>query len=109
MSIFRTRRTRGHRLAPDRAPATFDAHDVEPSVASVEGVTLDGFVMFLAMVGRPGTASEAHETIAASLGFPAGRHDLIRNAWMTRIYSSPSLAREFGERLDAARSSLVSY
>jgi hypothetical protein len=87
----------------------FDSHDDEPSTASVEGVTLDRFVTFVAMVGRPHISSTHHDIIAQALGFPPGRHDAIRAAWMTRIYSSPSLAREFGERLDEARSSLVSH
>jgi len=43
--------------------------------------------------------------IAQELGFPAGRYDIIRNAWMLRVYNSPTLAREFGVRLDVARSS----
>jgi hypothetical protein len=104
MSIFKTRRLRGQAVSPvDRAPATFDTHDPDAASASVEGVTLDRFVMFVAMIGRPNTLSTRHEVIAQALGFPEGRYDLILNAWMTRVYSSPALAREFGERLDAAK------
>ena len=107
MSMFKTRRYRGQGEAMiDRAPAEFDSYDEDPRTATVEGVSLDRFVMFVAMVGRPHTSSAHHETIAQSLGFPEGRFDLIRTAWMTRIYSTPQLAREFGERLDAARLTL---
>jgi hypothetical protein len=110
MSIFKTRRDRGQGLpVSDRAPARFDSADtadIDPATATVEGVSLDRFVMFVAMVGRPNTSSSRHEVIAQALGFPEGRFDLIRNAWMAEIYSSPTLAREFGERLDAARQAL---
>jgi hypothetical protein len=107
MSLFRTRRVRGEEVQmQERRPALFDSHDDEPSTASVEGVTLDRFVMFIAMVGRPHISENHHEIIAQALGFPEGRHDLIRAAWMTRVYSSPSLAREFGERLDEVRKTI---
>jgi hypothetical protein len=102
--MFKTRRDRGQNGATvNRAPAEFDTYDDDPTTATVEGVTLDRFIMFVAMVGRPHTSSAHHEVIAQALGFPEGRFDLIRTAWMTRIYSTPQLAREFGERLDAAR------
>ena len=104
MSLFKTRKEHGQSAIPgNRAPATFDSLDDDALNATVEGVTLERFVMFVAMVGRPNTAASRHEVIAQALGFPEGRFDLIRNAWMARIYSSPALAREFGERLDAAR------
>ena len=107
MSMFKTRRDRGQGEATvNRAPAEFDPYDDDPNTATVEGVSLDRFVMFVAMVGRPHTSSAHHETIAQALGFPEGRFDLIRTAWMTRIYSTPQLAREFGERLDDARLTL---
>jgi hypothetical protein len=105
--MFKTRRERGQGGATvDRLPAEFDSLDDDHTTATVEGVTLDRFVMFVAMVGRPHISSAHHEIIAHALGFPQGRFDLIRTAWMTRIYSTPTLAREFGERLDAARLSL---
>jgi len=107
MSMFKTRRERGQgETTVDRAPAEFDSLDDDPTTATVEGVTLDRFVMFVAMVGRPHISSAHHEIIATALGFPEGRFDLIRTAWMTRIYSTPTLAREFGERLDRARLTL---
>ena len=107
MSMFKTRRDRGQsEVVTYRAPAEFDRLDDDHTTASVEGVTLDRFVMFVAMVGRPHISSAHHEIIAQALGFPEGRFDLIRTAWMTRIYSTPTLAREFGERLDRARLTL---
>jgi hypothetical protein len=107
MSLFKTRRVRGARVVPERHAATFDNFDAEPGAASVEGVTLDHFVAFVAMVGQPSILAADHEAIAQQIGFPAGRYDLIRSLWMTRIYSTPALAREFGERLDLARKRLV--
>ena len=107
MSMFKTRRDRGQSgAAANRMPAEFDSYGDDPYTATVEGVTLDRFIMFVAMVGRPHTSSSHHEVIAQALGFPEGRFDLIRTAWMTRIYTTPQLAREFGERLDAARLTL---
>jgi len=103
MSLFKTRRDR----IAEREPAVFDSVDAEPGVASVEGVTLERFVTFVAIVGQRATSAADHEAIAQDLGFPAGRYDLIRNLWMARVYASPSLAREFGERLDEARTNLV--
>lgn len=107
MSMFKTRRERGQGMVmDDRAPAQFDSLDDDHRTATVEGVTFDRFVMFVAMVGRPHISSAHHDIIATALGFPEGRFDLIRTAWMTRIYETPTLAREFGERLDAARMTL---
>ena len=107
MSLFKTRRDRRTAAAPDRLPASFDSADTDASTASAEGVTLDVFVTFIAMVGQPQIPVSQHESIAQQLGFPAGRYDLIRNLWMTRVYSSPTLAREFGVRLDEARQQLA--
>ena len=98
MSLFKTRR--------ERQPAEFDSADPDPAMASVEGVTLDCFVAFIATVARRAALEADHEAIARELGFPAGRYDLIRNFWMSRVYASPALAREFGERLDEALTNL---
>ena len=106
MSLFKTRRDRRSAPVVERIAASFDSNDTDAATASAEGVTLDMFVAFIAHVGQPQTPSSEHERIAQQLGFPAGRHDLIRNLWMMRVYSSPTLAREFGERLDEARSRL---
>lgn len=112
MSLFKTRgepktrRERSHAADTSQEPAAFDSSDSDAVDATVEGVSLDRFVLFVAMVGRPNTALSNHEVIAQALGFPHGRYDQIRNAWMTRIYSTPALAQEFGERLDTARQSL---
>ena len=107
MSIFRTRRVNGDQASfAERAPAVTDAHEGDPDFASIEGVTLDHFVVFMAKIGAPNTTALQHESIARGLGFPLGRYDLIRNAWMVRVYSSPALAREFGVRLDDARRNL---
>ena len=103
MSLFKTRRD--HRS--ERLPAAFDTDDLDPTTASVEGVTLDGFVTFIATVARRAVSETDYETIAQQLGFPAGRYDLIRTLWMSRVYASPALAREFGERLDEARKNVV--
>jgi hypothetical protein len=103
MSLFKTRR---ERPVVDRRPATFDRIGEDAATASVEGVTLDVFVTFIATVGQRAVTPAEHELIAQQLGFPAGRYDLIRNLWMGRVYSSPSLAREFGVRLDEARTHL---
>jgi hypothetical protein len=107
MSLFKTRRDRRTPVVPERQPARFDTSDPDAATASAEGVTLDSFVTFIAMVGQPQTPTSKHEHIAQQLGFPAGRYDLIRNLWMMRVYSSPTLAREFGERLDEARKNLA--
>jgi hypothetical protein len=100
VSIFRTR----------RASSTSDADLRQPVSAAdpdhIEGVTLETFAAFVARVGEPGVTASDHEGIALVLGFPAGRFDLIRNAWLTRIYSSPALGKEFGHRLDDARGRL---
>lgn len=104
MSLFKTRR---ERPVVDRRPATFDRIETDAATASVEGVTLDVFVTFIATVGQRAATPAEHELIAQELGFPAGRYDLIRTLWLSRIYSMPSLAREFGVRLDAARKNLV--
>ena len=107
MSLFKTRRDRRTALVPERVAASFDTQDPDAATASAEGVTLDMFVTFIARVGQPQTPVSEHERIAQQLGFPAGRFDLIRNLWMMRVYSSPTLAREFGVRLDEARKSLA--
>ena len=103
MSLFKTRR---EPTAVERRPAVFDRYEVDAATASVEGVTLDRFVAFVARTVGPTASIANQESAAAQLGFPAGRYDLIRAAWMAQIYSSPSLAREFGERLDAERAKL---
>ena len=107
MSLFKTRRDRRSPPSVERLAASFDSNDADAATASAEGVTLEMFVTFIARVGQPQTPSSEHERIAQQLGFPAGRHDLIRNLWMMRVYSSPTLAREFGERLDEARARLA--
>ena len=106
MTIFRTRRVPGAQndQSADRAPAVED-HD-DPAFPSIEGVTLDQFVIFIARVSSVDVSALKHDAIAQELGFPAGRYDIIRNAWMLRVYNSPTLAREFGVLLDLARSSL---
>ena len=96
MSIFKTRR-----VASAVRPPVVDEHADE-----IEGVTLAAFAAFVAQVGRPGVTVAQHERIAVELGFPAGRYDLIRNAWLSRVYSSPALGKQFGTHLDAARASL---
>lgn len=107
MSLFKTRRDRRTVAAPERFAASFDSADPDATTASAEGVTLDMFVTFIAMAGQPQTPASEHDRIAQQLGFPAGRYDLIRNLWMMRVYSSPTLAREFGVRLDEARKHLA--
>lgn len=107
MSLFKTRRDRRSPPVVERIAASFDSNDTDAATASAEGVTLDMFVAFVARVGQPQIPASEHERIAQQLGFPAGRFDLIRNLWMGRVYASPSLAREFGERLDEARKNLV--
>ena len=104
MSIFRTRRASDTANQADRPPAVVEEHD-DPAFASIEGVTLDRFVAFIARVSSAEVSALKHDVIAQELGFPAGRYDIIRNAWMLRVYNSPTLAREFGVRLDVARSS----
>ncbi len=106
MSIFRTRRIADGAAFDERAPAAVDAHEGDPGFASIEGVTLDHFVVFMAKIGAANVTALQHESIARGLGFPAGRYDLIRNAWMSRVYNSPAVAREFGVRLDDARRNL---
>jgi hypothetical protein len=103
MSLFTTRRKRA---AVERRPAAFDRYEVDAAIASVEGITLDRFVAFVALTVGPTASIANQESAAARLGFPAGRYDLIRAAWMAQIYASPALAREFGERLDAERAKL---
>ena len=49
MSIFRTRRASETEPVADRAPAVVEEHD-DPAFASIEGVTLDRFVSFIARV-----------------------------------------------------------
>lgn len=97
--MFKTRRT-GASATDARRPVS----DTNPD--EIEGVTLDVFAEFVARIGKPGVTSAQHELIALTLGFPAGRYDLIRNAWLTRVYSSPALGKEFGTRLDSARATL---
>jgi hypothetical protein len=72
-------------------------------VDEIEGVTLGAFAAFVARIGGTEVSVDEHEAIARDLGFPAGRFDLIRNAWLSRVYSTPALAQEFGRRLDEAR------
>lgn len=98
MSMFKLRRAGEREQAEARRPVV-DTHDDH-----IEGVTLERFAMFIARVGEADVTREQHESIARDLGFPAGRFDLIRNAWLVRIYSSPALGKEFGTALDAARS-----
>jgi hypothetical protein len=101
MSMFKTRRAGDQRQAEARRPVV-DTHDKD-----IEGVDLERFALFIARVGEPDVTREQHESIARALGFPAGRFDLIRNAWLIRIYSSPALGKEFGTALDAARSQVL--
>ena len=96
MSIFKTRKA----SEVARPPV------VESDSSHIEGVTLATFAVFTARVGQPGVLVADHERIAVELGFPAGRYDLIRNAWLTRVYSSPALGKQFGTHLDAARAAL---
>lgn len=98
MSMFRTRRAGGSIEAESRRPVS----DVDPD--HIEGVTLEMFAAFIARVGETDVTRAQHEMIARDLGFPAGRFDLIRNAWLTRIYSSPAVGKQFGSLLDEARS-----
>ena len=97
MSIFKTRRVSG---PAERHPVADDSPD------EIEGVTLAQFALFIARVGQPGVTVADHEAIAVQLGFPVGRYDLIRNAWLSRVYGSPSLSKQFGTRLDEARARL---
>lgn len=103
VSIFKMRRASDTEQSADRPPAVVQEHD-DPVFASIEGVTLDRFVSFIARVSSAEVSALKHDAIAQELGFPAGRYDIIRNAWMLRVYNSPTLAREFGVRLDLARS-----
>ena len=99
MSMFKTRRVRAS--AADARPPVTDANPDE-----IEGVTLAAFATFIARASLPDVTAVQHETIACDLGFPQGRYDLIRNAWLTRVYSSPALGKQFGTRLDEARAEL---
>lgn len=99
--MFKTRRAGEKREAESRRPVS-DTHSDQ-----IEGVTLERFALFIARVGEPDVTRAQHESIARNLGFPAGRFDLIRNAWLVRIYSSPALGKEFGTALDAARSQVL--
>lgn len=103
MPLFTTRRDR---TAAERRPAVLDQYEVDVATASVEGVTLDRFVAFVALTVGPSASIANQEAAASQLGFPAGRYDLIRAAWMAQIYASPSLAKEFGVRLDVERAKL---
>jgi len=98
MSMFKTRRVAD--TAGSRPPVI----DTDPH--SIEGVTLPAFAVFTARTGQRGVTIEQHEGIAAELGFPAGRYDLIRNAWLARVYASPAVGKLFGTHLDEARASL---
>src|SRR4051812_41256149 len=98
MSIFKTRRSNPR--ADVRQPI------IDTDSDAIEGVTLAAFAAFVAGVGAPGVTVAQHEQIAVDLGFPVGRYDLIRNAWLSRVYSSPALGKQFGTLLDAARASL---
>lgn len=98
--MFKTRRQRPSSAHDTRRPVA-DANPHE-----IEGVTLAIFASFIARVAQPEVTAAQHETIAYLLGFPEGRFDLIRNAWLTRIYSSPVLGKEFGLRLDEERERL---
>lgn len=100
MSMFKTRRLRAVSGPDSRPPVDErDAHEIE-------GVTLAMFAKFVARVAQPEVTAAQHETIAYLLGFPEGRYDLIRNAWLTRVYSSPALGKQFGLLLDEARAAL---
>ena len=102
MSMFKTRRLRSAHGEDSRQPVDVsNAHEIE-------GVTLGMFAGFVARVAQPEVTAAQHETIAYLLGFPEGRYDLIRNAWLTRVYSSPALGKEFGLLLDEARAALKS-
>ena len=96
--MFKTRRVAD--TAASRPPVLDEGSD------SIEGVTLAAFAAFVAHAGQSGVTIEQHEAIAVELGFPVGRYDLIRNAWLARVYASPSLGKEFGTRLDEARATL---
>jgi len=96
MSIFKTR----------RASEVVRPPVVESGSDEIEGVSLAAFAAFTARVGQPGVTVADHERIAVDLGFPVGRYDLIRNAWLSRVYSSPALGKQFGTHLDAARATL---
>lgn len=97
MSMFKTRRA---------APAAPRAAVSDTNADEIEGVTIAAFAAFVARVGQRGVTVGDHEQIAVELGFPAGRYDLIRNAWLSRVYASPALGKQFGTRLDEARASL---
>ena len=97
--MFRTRRVNTSSVDV-RQPVS------ESDPGQIEGVTLETFAAFVARVGESGVTAADHEGIALVLGFPAGRFDLIRNAWLVRVYSSPALGKEFGRRLDEARAEL---
>lgn len=98
MSMFKTRRVTDP--VASRAPVD------DTGSETIDGVTLPAFAAFVARTGQSGVTIEQHEAIAVELGFPAGRYDLIRNAWLARVYASPVLGKEFGTRLDEARALL---
>jgi hypothetical protein len=95
VSLFKSRRVAP--AAQSRPPVADDGSD------EIEGVTLGAFAAFVTRIGGSGVPVHEHEQIARDLGFPDGRFDLIRNAWLSRVYASPALAQEFGKRLDEAR------
>ncbi len=98
MSMFKTRR------AADSVASRTPVDDTDPDM--IEGVSLDAFAAFTARIGQSGVTLEQHEAIAVELGFPVGRYDLIRNAWLSRVYASPAVGKRFGTCLDEARASL---
>ncbi len=95
MSLFKTK------PAPSTPPAVYDE-----GTRSVEGVTLNAVVIFIARTSFPHSSAARRQLVAQALGFPEGRYEAIRAAWMSRIYASPALSREFGILLDEARASL---
>lgn len=97
MSIFKTRR-----LSSPVHPRPVD--DGNPD--EIEGVSLVEFAAFIARTGQRGVTVEQHGGIAAELGFPEGRYELIRNAWLARVYASPAVGKQFGTCLDEARARL---
>ena len=97
MSMFKTRRVGDRTEAQTRRPVN-DAHPDH-----IEGVTLEVFATFIARVGEMHVTVAQHESIARELGFPPDRFDLISNAWLHRIYSSPALGKQFGTLIDVAR------
>ena len=98
MSMFKTRRV------ADTPAERLPVHDTGSS--DIEGVDLGRFAAFVARTGQGGVTLEQHEAIAVELGFPVGRYDLIRNAWLARVYASPAIGKQFGTLLDTARADL---